>query len=233
MLKLMRFVKPFVPAIGLAVLMLFAQAICELYLPNLMGDIVNVGIQQGGIEGSTPPALTEEAYEFVQAFMDEGDKALMDESYVLVDGNGNDSSGKPYTKQWPDAADRNIYVLGKVSDEALARLDEAFGTTTWTILNYLGIMQSALEEGGGPGLEMPGGTGSPAPDVVEVVGDEAEAPEMDMSGLDIAAMYDLLPLIKTLPAEWMEQARAEAINMSPETRSQSATMLSAAFYREL
>jgi ATP-binding cassette subfamily B protein len=46
-LKLARFVKPFFVGLCLAIILLFVQVICELNLPNLMSDIVNVGIQQG------------------------------------------------------------------------------------------------------------------------------------------------------------------------------------------
>jgi ATP-binding cassette subfamily B protein len=47
MIGLARFLKPFLAGLGLTVVLLFVQAICELNLPNYMSDIVNVGIQQG------------------------------------------------------------------------------------------------------------------------------------------------------------------------------------------
>lgn len=47
MLKLARFLKPYAVLAGLAVVFLFAQAFAELYLPNLMAEMVDVGIKQG------------------------------------------------------------------------------------------------------------------------------------------------------------------------------------------
>ncbi|MDR2586873.1 MAG: ABC transporter ATP-binding protein/permease [Coriobacteriales bacterium] len=47
MIGLARFLKPFLAGLGLTIVLLFVQAICELNLPNYMSDIVNVGIQQG------------------------------------------------------------------------------------------------------------------------------------------------------------------------------------------
>jgi ATP-binding cassette subfamily B protein len=46
-LKLTSFLKPFRVGLCLAIVLLFVQVICELNLPKLMSDIVNVGIQQG------------------------------------------------------------------------------------------------------------------------------------------------------------------------------------------
>jgi ATP-binding cassette subfamily B protein len=47
MLKLARFLKPYAPLVAAAMFFLFVQAFSELYLPNLMAEIVDVGIRQG------------------------------------------------------------------------------------------------------------------------------------------------------------------------------------------
>ena len=49
MLKLKRYLKPYWMLLICAVAFLFGQAMLELTLPNMMSDIVNEGIQQGGI----------------------------------------------------------------------------------------------------------------------------------------------------------------------------------------
>ena len=46
MLKLAKYLKPFLFSVLLAVILLFGQAICDLTLPNYMSEIVNIGIQQ-------------------------------------------------------------------------------------------------------------------------------------------------------------------------------------------
>ena len=48
MLKLKRYLKPYIAMLLAAVVLLFGQAMLELTLPNYMSDIVNVGLQQGG-----------------------------------------------------------------------------------------------------------------------------------------------------------------------------------------
>ena len=49
MIKLYRFLKPFRVLIAVVVLLVFVQTLCELYLPTLMSDIVDIGIIKGDI----------------------------------------------------------------------------------------------------------------------------------------------------------------------------------------
>lgn len=57
MLKILRYYKPYLPAILLIVALLFVQANADLALPDYMSRIVNIGIQQNGIENATPEIL--------------------------------------------------------------------------------------------------------------------------------------------------------------------------------
>ena len=50
MMKLKRYLKPYIGFALAAIVLMFCQAAVDLNLPNLMSDIVNVGIQQGGVE---------------------------------------------------------------------------------------------------------------------------------------------------------------------------------------
>ncbi len=59
MIKLTKFLKPYILMILAAITLLYVQANAELALPDYMSDIVNVGIQQGGIENAVPIAVRE------------------------------------------------------------------------------------------------------------------------------------------------------------------------------
>ena len=60
MLKLFRYLKKaYVPVIAI-VLLLILQASCDLTLPTFTSNIVNVGIQQKGIEDAVPDVMREE-----------------------------------------------------------------------------------------------------------------------------------------------------------------------------
>ena len=60
MMKLKKFYKPFLVSMLAAVVLLFGQAMCDLKLPDTMSDIINVGIQQNGIEHASPDVISEQ-----------------------------------------------------------------------------------------------------------------------------------------------------------------------------
>ena len=70
-----KYLKPFALPVLLSILLLFGQAMCDLTLPNLMSDIVNTGIQRGGIDEALPAVMNASGEELLAAFMDEPDEA--------------------------------------------------------------------------------------------------------------------------------------------------------------
>ncbi|MCL1846456.1 MAG: ABC transporter ATP-binding protein [Coriobacteriia bacterium] len=148
MLKLRHFLKPFLVGLLLAIVLLFIQAICELNLPNYMSKIVNVGIQQGGVEESSPKAISQDGYTFITSFMDDDERAVMERSYQLVSGDALGADGKPYSATFPKAAEEQVYVLKQgLTAEERAQADAAFGSATWTMVNFLKKVQEAREDG--------------------------------------------------------------------------------------
>lgn len=69
MLKLKQYLKPYIALLLGAVILLFGQAMLELTLPNYMSDIVNVGLQQGGITYASPEAIDTQSMQLMQRFM--------------------------------------------------------------------------------------------------------------------------------------------------------------------
>lgn len=82
--RIARYFKAYIGPILLAVFLLFCQALCDLSLPNYMSDIVNVGIQQSGIEDAAPNAVSQKGMQFFRHFMTEEQLKQMDQSYVLT-----------------------------------------------------------------------------------------------------------------------------------------------------
>ena len=64
------------------ILILFVQAYCDLSLPAYTSDIVNVGIQQGGIEETVPEAVKEEEMEHLLLFVPQEEKEKILGSYA-------------------------------------------------------------------------------------------------------------------------------------------------------
>ena len=89
--------------------MLFVQAMCDLNLPNLMSDIVNIGIQQSGITELAPRAISEKAMTLMTTFMDEEEKARVEKDYTLL--KTGSSEAKDYENEYPMLKTDNIYVL--------------------------------------------------------------------------------------------------------------------------
>ena len=72
--KLLKFLKPHAAAVFAVLCVLIVQAFCDLSLPSYTSDIVNVGIQQNGIEHASPDAISEQGMTFLQTFMTEDEK---------------------------------------------------------------------------------------------------------------------------------------------------------------
>lgn len=88
MFKIMKYLGEFKAAVAAIVLLLILQAYCDLALPSYTSDIVDVGIEQGGIESAVPDIMREETLESICLFADEQEEALIRESYRL-NGDGN------------------------------------------------------------------------------------------------------------------------------------------------
>ena len=86
MLKLMKYLKKSVGSIILIIGLLFLQAYCDLSLPDYTSKIINVGIQQKGIEDGVPEKIRESSLENLQLFMSQEDKTEISNAYKQEDG---------------------------------------------------------------------------------------------------------------------------------------------------
>jgi len=106
--KLIKNMKPYWKSIILLIVLLFVEVLCDLSLPNYTSSIIDVGIQNSGIEFATPIAIRSEEYEKIKIFMTDDEKNLWTNSYSLGD-------------------DGNYYIKDD-SKENLKILDESFKT---------------------------------------------------------------------------------------------------------
>lgn len=86
--KILKYLSRYKPAIAGVILLLAIQAYCDLSLPQYMSDIVDIGIQQGGIAHVSPDEMREGTLEALCLFLSEEDARLLQESYTLGE-NGN------------------------------------------------------------------------------------------------------------------------------------------------
>ncbi len=116
--KIFQYLGRYKRAVLCIILLLVAQAYCELSLPQYMSDIVDVGIQQGGIAHVSPDEMREETLENIVLFLEKEDEKILRDSYTKQE-NGN-------------------YRRNNINQEELEALDEMLGVP-------LAVMQSMME----------------------------------------------------------------------------------------
>jgi len=114
MLKLRKYLKPFIASILAIIVLLFAQAMCELAMPDYMSNIVNVGITSGGIEDGVLEAVRESEYDKLKIFMDEKQQKVFTDNYELQTSSNADKDMK---EKYPALEKENVYLLKDVDKD--------------------------------------------------------------------------------------------------------------------
>ena len=133
MLKLKRYLKPYIALFLGAIILLFGQALLELTLPNYMSDIVNVGLQQGGITYSAPDAIDAQSMQLMQLFMSEEDRETVEGVYTaLSEGEQLTELQKTFPKLQP-----GDYAL---IEEHAGGIDGAFSRASYALVQTMESM---------------------------------------------------------------------------------------------
>ena len=150
MLRLAKYVKPFVPLLVIAIVLLFVQAVSDLSLPNYLSHIVDVGIQQGGIENAVPVAVRQNEMEHLTLFMSDTDKAEVLSQYTLVEKTSPDYD--KYVKDYPVLATESIYVLNTIDQAETDKLNGIMAKP-WVVVS--GIEQAIADPAKAAAMVMP------------------------------------------------------------------------------
>ena len=126
MLNILKYLKKHVGLVLVIVALLVVQAYCDLTLPQYTSDIVDVGIQQGGIERVTPDRLRSDSLEELALFLTDEEEDLFRASYT------------------PD--EDGVYILNTGDEDVLTQLD--------TILGMPMVMLSYLPQQGMDGAQL-------------------------------------------------------------------------------
>lgn len=137
MLKLFRYLeKAYLPIAGIVILLIM-QATCELSLPTYTSSIVNVGIQQGGIEDAVPEVMREETFQGLSMVMKEKDADKMRKAYELYSKKQvSDSKYKTYKEG-------KLYVRKKISAKERANLDKSMAKGMLTMSSQMAKQMAA------------------------------------------------------------------------------------------
>ncbi len=109
MLKLLKYSKPYLLMVLFSIGLLFAQANLELALPDYLSNVVDTGIQQGGVENAVPIAIRQSEMERLFIFMSEENKTVVLADYTLIDENSSDYDS--YLDEYRVLFNESVYVL--------------------------------------------------------------------------------------------------------------------------
>ena len=115
--KLFKFLKPYAAAVAAIICILVVQAYCDLSLPTYTSDIVNVGIQQGGIDETVPDTISKKDLNHLLLLVPSDRQKIVKNAYTesveKYDYNGTVMELKVSVKEDKKKVDRLSEILGK------------------------------------------------------------------------------------------------------------------------
>lgn len=190
MLKLKRYLKPYIALFLGAIILLFGQALLELTLPNYMSDIVNVGLQQGGITYSAPDAIDAQSMQLMQLFMSEEDRATIDGVYTQL------SEGEQLTelqKTFPKLQSGDYALI----EERAGGIDGAFSRASYALVQAMEAIAGQSEQS------------------IGAISTETDSESSSEGTVDMAALHQLLPLLQN--EEMLSAEVKDAIDSAIQT----------------
>ena len=142
MLRLMPYIKKYWYLFILAILLLFAMVNADLALPDALSKIVNIGIQQNGIDQPTPTVLRKKTMDELSLFMSQSDFQKVLASYHLVESNSAEHLA--LLEQYPNAASEAVYARNVITPEEEKAL-EAYMAKPLVMTMGLQLFQSNPE----------------------------------------------------------------------------------------
>lgn len=203
-MKLLKtYLKPFAALVLACILLLFGQAMCDLTLPNLMSDIVNTGIQLGGVDEAAPAVLNQQAVDLLTLFMNDAEAGTFKNAYTPVE-HGSDEETK-LAKTYENIKDIDAVALSEDAD--VQAVGDAYGKAAYAFMTFL------KDYGAQTG---------------QAVDTESGVQDMDMSQL-----YAIVPMLQQMPKETFSEAIDSAENAQSMIGSQVGTTFTKLFYKEL
>lgn len=203
-MKLLKtYLKPFAALVLACILLLFGQAMCDLTLPNLMSDIVNTGIQLGGVDEAAPAVLNQQAVDLLTLFMNDAEAGTFKNAYTPVE-HGSDEETK-LAKTYEDIKDMDAVALSEDAD--VQAVDDAYGKAAYAFMTFL------KDYGAQTG---------------QAVDTESGVQDMDMRQL-----YAVIPMLQQMPKETFSEAIDSAENAQSMIGSQVGATFTKLFYKEL
>lgn len=149
MKRILKEMKPFSLIVLLIVGLLFFQAMTELALPDYMSRIVNVGIQQNGIEDTVPEVMRLGEMEKLKIFLEEEEKAILEDTYKIIDRERlEEDQYRDYQEKYPILEKEALYLLDESKEENIQSLNDFLGKAMLIVYGIeKGAPQGVSKEG--------------------------------------------------------------------------------------
>jgi ATP-binding cassette subfamily B protein len=192
MMRLLKYLKPYLLLILIAIALLFVQANADLALPDYLSKIVNIGIQQGGVPDAIPVAIRQTEMNKLTIFMSGAEKARVLSNYTLVDENSPDYATNVVL--YPELANEAIYVLNKIDGLEITWMNPVMGKAFLIVSGIQQVLEDPVKAtalGTGIGFDLstlPAGT-----DIFTVLGQLPAAQLVQLSKMfdsKVAALGD-------------------------------------------
>ena len=203
-MKLLKtYLKPFAALVLACILLLFGQAMCDLTLPNLMSDIVNTGIQLGGVDEAAPAVLNQQAVDLLTLFMNDAEAGTFKNAYTPVE-HGSDEETK-LAKTYENIKDMDAVALSEDAD--VQAVGNAYGKAAYAFMTFL------KDYGAQTG--------------------QAVDTESGVQDMDMRQFYAVIPMLQQMPKETFSEAIDSAENAQSMIGSQVGATFTKLFYKEL
>ncbi len=203
-MKLLKtYLKPFAALVLACILLLFGQAMCDLTLPNLMSDIVNTGIQLGGVDEAAPAVLNQQAVDLLTLFMNDAEAGTFKNAYTPVEHGSNEET--KLAKTYENIKDMDAVALSEDAD--VQAVGDAYGKAAYAFMTFL------KDYGAQTG---------------QAVDTESGVQDMDMRQL-----YAVIPMLQQMPKETFSEAIDSAESAQSMIGSQVGATFTKLFYKEL
>ncbi|MBP7040871.1 MAG: ABC transporter ATP-binding protein [Chloroflexi bacterium] len=123
MKRLLPYIKPYWPLILLALGLLYVMASTDLALPDYLSQIINIGIQQNGVDTPVPEVIRASSLENMALFQSEQDKAVIADAYHPVEPGSAEYAS--LSERFPALGQEPVYALKPLDASAAAALEQA------------------------------------------------------------------------------------------------------------
>jgi len=217
MTKLLKYLKKSGVAILTILILLVLQATTELSLPTYTSNIVNVGIQQSGIENAVIDVIRESEMDKLTTFMDDNDKDKVLDSYKLINKDSLKADEfDDYKEKYPAIEDEALYVLNTEDKDRLEELNEILAKPMLIVYNIENssdnteLKDAMMSQMMGNQQQMQADANSGQPQINPGAQQQAQANMNPMAQfMDKDGNFDVFAYLNAIPKESKEEMLSE------------------------